>query len=458
MTRQRNLILSTDSYKFSHGMFLPKNTDYTYSYLESRGGLFPETTMFGTRVITDVLQTRITPEMVDYAAQRLALHFGDERVFNYKGWMRIATELDGKLPLSIKAVREGTVVPSRNVLLSVENTVKGFGWLPNHFEPLLMHLWYPITVATLSREIKKVIKRSLEETGDPSLLPFKLHDFGLRGVSSFESAEIGGAAHLVNFMGTDTFLANELVNDFYGEVMAGFSIPATEHMVMTIKGQSGEFNQLGNVLDVTKDLNVAAVACVGDSYNIFNFSKDYMQQLKGKIEKLGKPFVVRPDSGEPAVVVRQVVENLDSVFGHTINDKGFKVLNTARVIQGDGVNYDSIKRILSELTIRGWSTDNIAFGMGGALLQGVNRDTSKFAIKASYAEIDGRVYEIQKDPITDSGKRSKPGKLKLVQEDGVLTTIRKDMIGDDLLIEVFRDGEVLEFPTFAEIRARAEVR
>lgn len=456
----KNLILRTDSYKVSHWPVYPEGTDFIYSYLESRGGLFPETVMAGTHFyLKRYLDVRITAEMVEYARKRFVAHFGDDTIFNYDGWMSIVTDLNGKLPLRIRAVPEGTVVPTRNVLMTIENTVKGYGWLVNHFETLMLKVWYPITVATLSREIKKIIAAALHRTGDINLLPFKLHDFGYRGVSSEESAEVGGMAHLINFMGTDTFIALEMIDEIYGEQMAGFSIPATEHSVMTARGEMGEVEQMKRFLETFEDATVPAIACVSDSFNIFRACEEYWGgALRAKVLKIaesGKVLVVRPDSGEPAVVVRQVIETLDKQFGHSINDKGFKVLNGVRVIQGDGITLDSIKRIIDELEIRGWSIDNIAFGMGGALLQQVNRDTLKFAFKASSMIVNGQVRDIYKDPITDTGKRSKRGRLKLINLDGVLTTVGTDQYGFDILETVYENGEILVNPTFADIRTRA---
>ena len=456
-----NLILRTDSYKVTHWPLYPSGTEFLYSYLESRGGVFSETVMFGTQYyLKKYLDVRITKEMIDYADKRFAAHFGDSRLFNRAGWEHIVKAHDGRLPIRIKAVPEGVVVPTRNVLMTIENTDPACAWLVNYLETLMLKVWYPITVATLSREIKKVIKEALEKTGDPTGLPFKLHDFGYRGVSSEESAEIGGVAHLVNFMGTDTFIALETAYEIYGQAMAGFSIPATEHSIMTARGEMGEVEQMKRFLETYSNATVPAIACVSDQYNIFKACEEYWGgALKRQVMELnGKVLVVRPDSGDPPTIVRQVVETLDKAFGHTVNDKGFKVLNHVRVIQGDGINLDSIKRILDELIVRGWSADNVAFGMGGALLQQCNRDTQKFAFKASSIQINGQIRDVYKEPITDPGKRSKRGRLKLINNNGVLETVGPDVPGTDILVTVYENGEILNAPSFDEVRIRAEVK
>ena len=209
-----NIILLTDSYKVGHHQQYPKGTTNVYSYFESRGGLFPETVFFGLQYFLQTyLSTPVTKEMIDEAEEFYAAHFGNKELFNRAGWDYILQKYDGKLPVRIKAVPEGTVVNTSNVLMTVESTDPQCYWLTNYLETLLSQVWYPTTVATLSREMKKLITRFLEKTGDPNLITFKLHDFGFRGVSSVESAGLGGCAHLVNFMGTDTVAALLVARD-----------------------------------------------------------------------------------------------------------------------------------------------------------------------------------------------------------------------------------------------------
>ena len=336
-----------------------------------------------------------------------------------------------------------------------QNTDPRFYWLTNYLETILSQVWFPTTVATLSHEIRKIIDSYLIETGDLAGAPFKLHDFGFRGVSSVESAAIGGATHLVNFMGTDTMAAYELAYDFYGEEMAGFSIPATEHSVMSALGEWGEKSQMGRFLSTFgQNPKFPAIACVSDTYNIYRACEQYWGNgLKEKVLNLKNMLVVRPDSGIPHVVVVQVIETLDKAFGHSTNNKGFKVLNNVRVIQGDGIDYEEIQRILSAMKVRGWSTDNIAFGMGGALLQKLNRDTQKFAFKASSIRIGDSEVPISKNPITDPGKRSKAGRLKLVKnDDGVFETVNELDSRPDILQTVFENGMMLRYQLFSGIR------
>jgi nicotinamide phosphoribosyltransferase len=457
-----NPILLTDSYKVTHWKAYPEGTEYVYSYLESRGGIYQETVFFGLQYyLKKYLTVRITHEMIDHAEKRFEKHFGDKSVFNRAGWEHIVDVHDGYLPIRIKAVPEGTVVPTRNVMMTIENTDPTAFWLTNYVETLLLKIWYTITVATLSREIKKTIKAYLDKTGDPAGLLFKLHDFGDRGVSSVESAMLGGMSHLVNFMGTDTLISLEGAFEYYSEEMAGFSIPATEHSIMCALGELGELRQMQRFLEAFGQGNFPAIACVSDTYDIFRACSEYWgQELFKEVTNLnnGKVLVVRPDSGDPVTIVRQVVEMLAGKFGYTVNEKGYKVLKNVRVIQGDGITHKMIESILEELTKRKWSADNVAFGMGGALLQQVNRDTQKFAIKASSIVIDGRVKDIYKAPVTDNGKRSKAGRLKLMyNEDGVLETYASNVPGPDILELVFADGIVLKTWALTDVRHRAEL-
>jgi nicotinamide phosphoribosyltransferase len=328
-----------------------------------------------------------------------------------------------------------------------------------------------VTVATISWHAKQTIRQFLERTSDDpeGQLPFKLHDFGSRGVSSVESAAIGGAAHLVNFLGTDTVSGLSLAKAYYHEPMAGFSIPAAEHSTITSWGRENEVEAYRNMLrQFAKPGSIVAV--VSDSYDIYHAIREHWgKTLKQEVIASGATVVVRPDSGDPVAVVHQCLELLDEAFGHTVNSKGFKVLNHVRVIQGDGVNPTSIRAILERITSDGYATDNVAFGMGGALLQRLDRDTQKFALKCSAARVDGKWIDVYKDPVTDKGKQSKRGRMTLlkhreygnfrtvpvVAEAASLAEVERPMGFDDAMVTIWEDGRVVSDWTFAQIRERA---
>ena len=452
--KKKNLILQTDSYKTSHWLQYPPNTSNVFSYIESRGGEHAYTVMFGLQyIIKEYLTRQVTQEDIDQAQKVLTAHGVP---FHKEGWQYIVNELNGYLPLRIKAVPEGTVVPTHNVLVTVENTDPKCYWLTSYVEPVCMKDWYPITVATQSRVMKQTIARFLEETADNlDGLPFKLHDFGYRGVSSEESAAIGGAAHLVNFMGTDNLAALSFLEEYYGgEIAEGVSIPASEHSTVTVWGQENEAKMFENMVDAYADQPI--FACVSDSYDIFAAPEKW-GKLKDKLTKNETLLVVRPDSGDPEEVSVKTIELLDKEFGSTTNSKGYKVLNGVRVIYGDGIRSPRVVHdLLANLRLRKYSAENMAFGMGGGLLQMVNRDTLQFAMKCSSAIVDGKQVDVYKDPVTDPGKKSKRGRLDLVKVDGEFKTVREEET--DLpseLITVYENGKLLVEQTIGEIRERA---
>ena len=454
-----NLILQTDSYKFTHWKQYPPGTEYVYSYLESRGGMFGQVVFFGLqyyleRYLSGVV---VSEEDVAEAQQFVDQHLGPG-MFNSEGWLHIVREHGGRLPVEIKAVEEGSVVKVSNVLMTIENTDPRSYWLPNYLETLLLKVWYPITVATLSSAIRRVILNALERSGDPALIDFKLHDFGYRGVSSEETAGIGAAAHLVNFKGTDTVAGIRLLQKYYGsEQMEGFSVPAAEHSTITSWGRENETEAYENMLT---QFPSGIVAVVSDSYNVYEAAeKLWGEMLHDKVLAREGTLVVRPDSGNPRQTVLRVLEILGEKFGCETNAKGYRVLNPkVRVIQGDGVNFWTIQDLLTAMNRAGWSADNISFGMGGALLQQLNRDTQKFAFKTSSVTVNGEDRDVFKDPVEGHDKMSKCGRLALHFMNGIWSTdrARRGQVDyDDQLRPVFRDGEVLVKPDLTRIRERA---
>ncbi len=457
-----NIIVKTDSYKASHGPQYPPGTTKIISYLESRGGAYPETVFFGLQYILKkhLAGVVVTQEKLEFAKEFWKNHFGKD-IFKADMWQHIIDNHGGKLPIKIKAVPEGTVVPVKNVLMTIENTDPICFPLTNFLETILMQIWYPITIATNSREIKKTILKFLVETGDPSTIDFKLHDFGYRGVSSSETAAIGSASHLVNFMGTDTVAGIILAMEYYHSGMIGFSIPASEHSTITSWGKEGETKAYKNLLEVYPD---GMVACVSDSFDIFNACENiWGTQLKDMVTNRNGKLIIRPDSGDPIEVNRDLLRILWDKFGGSINEKGFKVLHpNVGLIQGDGIDHEMVKRILEMMKEEGFSADNMAFGSGGGLLQKFDRDTLRFAIKCSCAIINEEEVNVQKDPITSSGKKSKTGRLKLVYSDGLFRTSSskedpdfKDL--EDCMVTVFENGNLLVDDDFEFIRKRAEI-
>lgn len=464
-----NILTLTDSYKATHWKQYPKGTTKVYSYLESRGGKFDNTMFYGLQYfIKNYLTGRVvTEEKITKAKKFWDAHLG-HGYFNEEGWRHILIAHNGHLPVRIKAVPEGTVVKTGNVLVTVENTDPSVPWLTNFLESILLQVWYPITVGTLSREVKKTLINYLKKTTTynpeeiSGVVSFMLHDFGFRGVSSVESSGLGGSSHIINFMGTDTASAILFAQEYYNtENTLAFSIPASEHSTITSWGEPFEVKAMENMLD---SYPTGLVACVSDSFDIIRACKDYWgTTLRDKILSRDGRLVIRPDSGDPVQTLKQIFHILWDKFGGVTNDKGFKVLDPhIRVIQGDGVNFESISEICDMMIEEGFSIENIAFGMGGALLQKVDRDTQKFAFKCSSITINGEESEVRKNPIeiNESGervqsfKKSKAGRLKLVN--GQTVEHSHDEVNDEL-VEVFFNGKITKEWSFEEVRERAQV-
>lgn len=459
-----NLILNADSYKTSHWLQYPPSSQYVSSYIEARRGDF-DVVFFGLQAfIKEYLSKPITLQDVNDAEAVITAH---GLPFNRAGWEGIVYKHGGYLPIRIQAVPEGSLVPVSNVVCQVVNTDPDYYWLPSYIETALLRgVWYPSTVASLSKYCKNIIANALNKSAD-SLegLPFKLHDFGARGASSMETVALGGLGHIVNFAGTDSMSALVGASRWYGmtDEMPAFSIPAAEHSTMTAWGRTGEKEAFANMLTQFGG-NDKIFAVVSDSYDLWNaIDNIWGNELKAKVEQTGGTLVIRPDSGDPAKVVREALERLAVKFGTTTNSKGYKLLPSyIRLIQGDGINPASLAKILDTMMQAGFSADNVAFGMGGGLLQQVNRDTLSWAMKASaiYKTTDeGEAwYDVFKDPITSHNKRSKKGRLALVETDNGIKTIREDEMTDaqtNILRDVFVDGKLLIEENLTTIRERA---
>jgi len=469
--KRENLILLADAYKYAHHKFYYPGTTQIYSYLESRGGMFNETVFFGLQYfLKEYLQgAAFTQQDLDEAGGFLQQVFGRDDVFDKSKFQYILDTYNGHLPVRIKAVSEGTAVPTGNVLMTIENTDPQCYWLTNFLETLLMQVWYPCTVATLSNQIKKVVNQFYTETateGAEAGIDFVLNDFGFRGVSSVESAKLGGAAHLLSFAGSDNLAGSGMAINYYdAQKVYGVSIPATEHSICTLLGREGELEIFKHVL---RTFPTGIIACVSDSFNIFKACEEYWgDELRDEILNRQGTLVIRPDSGDPIMTLLEIFKILFKKFGFTTNTKGYKVLPPqVRVIQGDGVNYNEIINIYNALKANGISAENLVLGMGGALLQKVDRDTQKFALKCSSAIINGQEIAVEKSPtemdaqgnITPSFKKSKAGRLKLVKINGTFKTVNQQEQPElaDELRTVFENGALTNTITFEQARANAQ--
>lgn len=478
LDKPNNLVLLGDAYKYSHHKFYEDNTTGFYSYLESRGGIFDSTVFYGLQIFLKefIEGVAILKEEIDEAEVILNSQdgvFGRNDVFDRSKFDYIVEKHGGKLPIKIMAVPEGTVVTTKNILMSIESTDPECTWLVNFLETVMLQIWYPITVATLSREVKKIILKAYADTSDlPNeivkiVAEYALNDFGLRGVSSVQSARNGGSAHSINFMGSDNLAAQSCINEIYNTKGVFIkSIPATEHSIITLRGEAGELEMFERILD---KYPIGTIACVSDSYHIIRAVDKYWgEELKAKILAREGTLVIRPDSGHVIETLKAIFKSLFKNFGYTVNSKGYKVLpSQVRVIQGDGVNINSIQAVCDMLREEKISIENMCFGMGGKLLQAdINRDTLNFAFKAAFVIVNGVERDVAKSPteidangeMQKSFKKSKSGRMKLVKTDtGYITLTSKDAGFEDAideLIPVFENGVILKEYTYEEIREK----
>ncbi|WP_253250135.1 nicotinate phosphoribosyltransferase [Rhodococcus sp. BUPNP1] len=453
-----NLILNTDTYKHCHHTLYPQGTEYVSSYVESRGGIFPATMFVGLQAyIQERLLRPITLADIDEAE---AVTRAQGMPFCRDNWMGILNDHGGFLPVEIEAVPEGTVLPTRNVLVQVINTDPKYHWVTSFFETALLRaVWYPTTIGTVSWMCKQIIKEAFARTSDnPDLLRFQLHDYGARGVSSQESAALGGLAHLVNFNQSDTVPGILAAMKYYNAVCPANSGPNSEHAGFTAWGRDQEVDALRNMMNTYRDAGV--VLLLTDSYDHENAVKNILgKELKAEIENFPGVVCARPDSGDPVQVTADTAEWLMDAFGYEVNSKGFKVLpRYLRVVQGDGITLDTLSEIYMELERRGMAAENAIFGMGGGLLQHFNRDTLNFGQKCNAVRVNGEWRDVAKQPTGASFKVSKAGRLALVKRDGEYRTVRRDSVSpeENLLQPVYRNGKLLKKWDFSELIERSE--
>lgn len=494
-------IVNADSYKVAHWDQYPEGTEYVSSYIEPRGSDYAANfgaeydyaVFFGLQAfLKEYLTKPVTQDDIDLAEIMFRMH-GEP--FNKAGWQYIIDQHGGMLPIEVRALPEGTAIKTGNAMVEIINTDPKCFWLTSYVETAMLRaVWYPTTVATKSRIIKELIRESLDRTAEDTdgVIDFMLHDFGARGNSSTEGSALGGMAHLVNFKGTDTVMGIVGTLGYYepayeemlaqtpdspkralirllqkmeaeGTPLPAFSVEASEHSTMTINGRAGEKDQIKKLIDKAKQGRIVSI--VSDSYDYFDtIINVYGGAFKDDVLEAGKNggrVVIRPDSGDPVEVVVRTLEILDEKFGSTVNSKGYKVLPPCvRVLQGDGIDLDSLKKIMEAIKDKGFSIENVVFGMGGGLEQKVDRDVLKFAQKASARRINGVWGDVYKDPKTaKSSKTSKKGLLSVIWDKVAYKTIRRDALPPgqkDFMTPVFRDGKILTTQSFNDVREMTE--
>lgn len=476
-----SLICRIDSYKFTHPFAYPDEQDLDggkivgmTSYATARVPRSQVIIPAGMQIfVKRYLSQTITTADIDAAEQFALAHFG-RPLFDRNAWEHVVKNYGGKLPFIIRAVPEGTPVRGGDALYTttVLDDPIAF-WMSAGFETITQRaVWYPTTIATMDYEIKREMRRYYEISGaDMSLLPFAYHDFGGRGVTCAEQAEIGGAAHLFSFMGSDTVEGVLAANFFYRCDMAAFSVYATEHSIQCSfgGGRDDAIKYIKHQLRKARELDVSIVSIVLDGYDVYREAELCCTVLRDEIIEFGKSggkVVFRPDSGDMMEVIPRLLLLQDTAFGHTLTSTGYKAINYVGIIQGDGIDHMAIKAVLGKILLMGYAASSVFFGSGGALLQKVNRDTFKFAQKACAICVrapDGseKWVGIAKNPITDQGKKSQEGVLTLVRSrmTGELSNARLDLGPlneefEDMHQLVYFRGRLFNETTLAEIRER----
>ncbi len=454
---RRNLIVNVDNYKITHHRMFPEGMEYVSSYIESRGGQFPATLFVGLQAFLGEYLTQ--PLTVDDVREAEEVHRAMQVPFERQVWLDLVNDHDGRLPVEIEAVPEGTVVPTRNVLVQVVNTDPKYWWLTSFIETALLRaVWYPTSVGTLSWVIKQRLREAFDRTSDcPEILRMYLHDYGARGVSSFESGALGGLGHLVNFDQSSTVPAYLYARQWYNASAPTGSSSFQEHSSTIAFGPEGEADAFRKVLS---DPTFHLAGLLIDTWDTEHAVRTILgKELHDEVANYPGLVAVRGDSGDPVQVASDMVEWLMEDFGSTINSKGFRLLPpNIRVVYGDGLTITTHGELYAELERRGLAADNVLCGMGGGLLQRVNRDTCNFGMKASAIRVNGEWRDVQKLPKDSVMKRSKAGRLALQYTGGDYRTVLRDSIPpeENVLVPVFRDGKLLRMWDFEELKERSE--
>lgn len=492
---QVNPLTCIDFYKSDHRRQYPDGTTLVYSNFTCRSDrLFNVPRDFGIydgRVVVFGLQYFIKDFLISHWNNGFFSQPKDTVVNKYKRRMDMALG-EGAisvdhiaalyelryLPIAIKALPEGTLCPIGVPLLVVYNTNPNFFWLTNYIETVLScYIWKPITSATTALCYKRLLTKYATETGgNAGFVNFQGHDFSFRGMSGIEDAAVSGAAHLTSFLGTDSVLSLDFIEDYYNADAAkeflGGSVPASEHSVMCMGGKEDEIGTFRRF--ITELYPTGIVSIVSDTWDFWKTIGEYSQILHQEIMSRDGKLVFRPDSGDPVKIIlgdpdalqatpasQGAVQVLWNIFGGTVNDQGYKTLDShVGLIYGDSITIDRAYQILEGLKAKGFASDNIIFGIGSFTYQYVTRDTFGSAIKATYGIVSGEPRAISKDPITDNGtKKSARGLLSVIKENGVLKLRQEQSdidMPDDELLYVFKDGELLIDQSFSDIRKRIE--
>lgn len=481
--------LLCDFYKVSHKEQYPQGTEVIYSTWTPRSNkYFPQ----ADKVVTFGIQGFIKKYLINYFNENFFNRPKEDVIAEYKRVLKFTLGVEnpdsshieelhdlGYLPVKIKALKEGSLAPVRVPMMTIENTNPKFFWITNYLETLMSNeIWQPMTSATIAFQYRKVLEEYAEKTvGDTQGVEFQGHDFSMRGMSSLDSSKTSGAGHLLSFVGTDTIPAIMYHEEFYNanieEELIGTSIPATEHSVMCANGQN-EYEVFKKF--ITETYPNGFVSIVADTWDFWNVIDTVVRDLKQDILNRDGKAVIRPDSGDPVKIIcgdpeaeeelvrKGLIESLWNIFGGTVTKRGYKLLDShIGAIYGDSITLERAKEIVKRLEKKGFASTNIVFGIGSYTYQMNTRDTFGFAMKATYAVVNGEERLIYKDPKTDDGmKKSQKGRVVVLSdavgdisfEDNLNKQQWDDLQNQDELENVFVDGKLLRDESLKEIRER----
>lgn len=520
--------LLCDFYKVSHREMYPKGTEKVYSTWIPRASRFDyidEVVAFGFQQFLMKLNTIFEEDFFGRTKEEVVAEYARTIKFTLGNPNPDTSHIEalhdlGYLPIHVKALDEGTLVPLRVPMLTIENTLPEFFWVTNYIESYAScELWQATTSATLAHEFKKVLdKYAMLTVGNTEFVQFQGHDFAMRGMSSLDSAITSGMGHLLSFVGTDTIPAINAAEYYYGanieEELIGTSIPASEHSIQCT--YEDDYEYLRTLLEDVHPNGFVSI--VSDGYDFWDVIGRVLPALKDKIMArsggpVGDRVVIRPDSGDPVLIVcgdpkapkgsleyKGTVEALWDIFGGTVSDQGFKVLDShIGVIYGDAISIGRCREICERLVAKGFASINCVYGIGSYTYQYNTRDTFGFALKSTLAVIrqdcvdcngtgddlfwveQGRPNwaqcgschgvgsvavekQIFKDPKTDDGvKKSMKGKVMVFEghdnlpSKGIWARDGYDLADEsawDLLHTIYLDGKLIREQSFSQIRAK----
>jgi len=483
-----NPLLLTDGYKTGHHQQYPKGTTLVYSNFTPRSNKYAptncdEVVSFGQQMIMKQIHeafdkeffSKPKDEVCGEMKKELSLYLGTE--YDVTHFEKLHDL--GYLPINVKGIEEGTLVPMKVPVLTIYNTLPEFYWVTNYLETIISNLlWKPMTSATIAHTYRNVLRKwqELTDVEKSWFIDWQGHDFSMRGMDSVEATIASGLGHLTSFNGTDSLPAIYGARKFYGEKeFVGGSVNATEHSVMCAGSKDDEVGTFRRLLE-TYPTGILSV--VSDTWDLWKVCTEHVVTLKEEILARDGKLVIRPDSGDPVDILcgtrdsidrdwagtpeqKGVIELLWDVFGGTTNEQGYKVLDShIGAIYGDSITIERADEICKRLAAKGFASTNVVLGIGSFTYQYNTRDTFGFAMKATYVEIDGEGREIFKDPITDDGtKKSATGLLKvfktILEGDIVLhDQVSWEEESEGILQTIYENGEFYNETTLTEIKNR----